>query len=542
MPEYNVTVKDVSPLISYSSGWSDGSGDAAASSYTGSRFHATQAADAHATLTFYGTACYFVGAKRTNHGRFTVTLDNATTPLDGNTPPPDQFQQTLFSKAGLPLANHTLTITNGDTAGQFVDIDYLVFTTGDGKSDAPTNSTFDDTDTRITYSGTDWTLQSNSIAASQYHNNTFHTTTKGNAQANISFEGNAAYVFGGTGKTHGPYTVSVDNGPPVGLNGTTITQENFQVLLYYTGTLASGTHHLVVTNMQDGQSLDVDFVSSVTFADSISAPASSSNPRGTAKTPVIAGTISGVCIAIAWTIALIWFWLRRKKRRARTGNLLDDGPDAYIIPPDPAVLNGVAQPGEYRQTSDSNNNMSMGPVSSKRAAAERQAQDRNRYTNYSDQPTSGYTSSHAPLSSASGSRSEYPSSPEAQNFNAIAEHRERRTPTVPQSVSYTGSEKSGDPENRSDPQPAPASGGSGSGSDARLPIPPERQQELAASRMRIPDRPQDWGPIREEDLLDLELPPNYQQATEPLPHGSPAPAPVSSSSGGSGGGAGTRPS
>jgi len=163
--------------------------------------------------------------------------------------------------------------------------------------------------------------------------------------------------------------------------------------------------------------------------------------------------------------------------------------------------------------------MYMGAMRTKgQSAANR---DINRYTNHSSAPTSGYTTSHAPLSSASGSRSEYPPSPEQNDFNV--EPQVRPLPNVPRTVSYNGSEKSGDPEQQG-PPPAPAS----SGSDVRLPISPERQQELAASRMRLPDRPQDWGPIREEDLLNLELPPNYQQAIEPLP------APISSSSGGSG--------
>jgi hypothetical protein len=87
--------------------------------------------DAFATFSFYGTACYFVGAKRANHGRFTVTLDGDTKTASGFSSQ-DIFQQLLFSKTDLPLANHTLTITNGDTNDQDVDIDYLVFTTGDG--------------------------------------------------------------------------------------------------------------------------------------------------------------------------------------------------------------------------------------------------------------------------------------------------------------------------------------------------------------------------------------------------------------------------
>jgi hypothetical protein len=57
------------------------------------------------------------------------------------------------------------------------------------------------------------------------------TTSKAKAQATINFEGNAAYVFGGTDKNHGTYTVAVDSGPAMTFNATTMNQVNFQVLL-----------------------------------------------------------------------------------------------------------------------------------------------------------------------------------------------------------------------------------------------------------------------------------------------------------------------
>jgi hypothetical protein len=88
--------------------------------------------DATATLNFYGTACYYFGAKRSNHGQYTVSLDKNATQSDGYEPDPGQFQQLLYSAENLELANHTLTITNGPVNGLWVDVDYIVFTTGDG--------------------------------------------------------------------------------------------------------------------------------------------------------------------------------------------------------------------------------------------------------------------------------------------------------------------------------------------------------------------------------------------------------------------------
>jgi hypothetical protein len=166
-------------------------------------------------------------------------------------------------------------------------------------------------------------------------------------------------------------------------------------------------------------------------------------------------------------------------------NLLDGetGTDAYIIPPDPAVISGAAPAGTYAHPGG-NDTFYMSGM--RRKGANDRIRQTNQDTHYSDQQMdpSNYSSSNDPPSTASGSRSEYPPSPERQAFG---DHTRRRLPTVPRTVSSPGSEKSGEPESHSN-QPAPAS----SGSDVRLPIPipPERQQELAASRMRMPDRPQ----------------------------------------------------
>lgn len=514
MPEYNVTVKDVSPLISYSDGWNDGSGpDPLAQNYTGGRFHDTSVQGATATLSFYGTACYFFGAERGNHGRYTVQVDdNQPQTFSGLQPDPGLFQQSLFSQEDLPLGNHTLLITNAD-ANKFVDIDFLVFTTGDGKTDRGTNFTFDDTDTRITYSGNnDWSPQSSSISADLYHNGTFHETTKNQAQATISFEGNAAYIFGGTSKDNGAYSVVVDDGTAVKLNGTSNSQTNFQVLLYYTGTLSSGKHTVVLTNLQDGLALDLDFVTTVTFADSPPAPAGSPPSQVKSKTPIIAGVVSGVCIALLWIAALTWFYIHRKRRRSRGVNAYpgsgnEHGADSSIIPlsdsaetrSDQHLLATEALPMRPMRLKG-NGGYSQRPVH----------EVPNPNPASSGGGTSVSSASNYGTSTAAGSRS-----PEQPFFSADARvpRRDQRTPAVPRTVSYSGSGEL--PDSQDITPPAPVSNSSDDNA-IRIPLPPSRQQELAAIRMQVPDRPQDWGPINEEDLENLILPPNYQQATQPF--------------------------
>ncbi len=68
------------------------------------------------------------------------------------------------------------------------------------------------------------------------------------------------------------------------------------------------------------------------------------------KTPIIAGVVSGVCVGLAWLIGMILFLRRRKQRRINFARHLAQGtlrvkvPEAYIVPPDPAVIEAQKPP------------------------------------------------------------------------------------------------------------------------------------------------------------------------------------------------------
>ncbi|KAL1744799.1 hypothetical protein HDZ31DRAFT_18541, partial [Schizophyllum fasciatum] len=77
-----------------------------------------------------------------------------------------------------------------------------------------------------------------------------------------------------------------------------------------------------------------------------------------AKTPMIAGSICGGLMAIAWIIGFtIYFrkrWKRKMRNRRRRAGLdvpqdAREDPEAaqekVVIPPDPAVITGLAKPG-----------------------------------------------------------------------------------------------------------------------------------------------------------------------------------------------------
>ncbi|PCH43432.1 hypothetical protein WOLCODRAFT_164436 [Wolfiporia cocos MD-104 SS10] len=75
-----------------------------------------------------------------------------------------------------------------------------------------------------------------------------------------------------------------------------------------------------------------------------------------ALTPLISGAVSGGTIGVAWVVGLLIYFYRRWKghRAVRSAGLrshreLDvppPKPEPYIIPPDPAVIQGVRAPGE----------------------------------------------------------------------------------------------------------------------------------------------------------------------------------------------------
>jgi hypothetical protein len=72
--------------------------------------------------------------------------------------------------------------------------------------------------------------------------------------------------------------------------------------------------------------------------------------RQKAKTPIIAGSVSGACVLLAWTIGFTIFFVRRRRQKKRAKELgfkshrdiIDfipiPNPTTFIIPPDPALV------------------------------------------------------------------------------------------------------------------------------------------------------------------------------------------------------------
>lgn len=261
MPIYNVTVPDVSPLIVYNGWWSDSShADGEWNKYVDGTFHATNVYGASASLAFNGSGIYVFGAKRLNHDQYSVTLDGKTTTGNGFSAT-DIFDQLLFSATDLDSSKeHQIIIQNAyDMSEQhWLDVDYIEVTVGDNNATSRmVDTVWDNNHPRIQYS-TDWAPSPDNIDF--YYGKTIQRTSTQGSSATITFTGNTISVYGTTAADHGLFSVSLDHGPPLIMNGTA-PETRYQTLLYYAGGLTSAEHILTLTNVDtSGSWLDLDKV------------------------------------------------------------------------------------------------------------------------------------------------------------------------------------------------------------------------------------------------------------------------------------------
>jgi len=88
-------------------------------------FTLNNVSDGTATFTFNGTGFWIYGAKRGNHGTYSIEVDGANYPNNNGSSVNDQFMVSLFNLSGLTQGSHTVSLTNTGTNGQYVDIDLV---------------------------------------------------------------------------------------------------------------------------------------------------------------------------------------------------------------------------------------------------------------------------------------------------------------------------------------------------------------------------------------------------------------------------------
>jgi len=91
-----------------------------------------------------------------------------------------------------------------------------------------------------------------------------------------------------------------------------------------------------------------------------------------AMTPIIAGSVCGGVLGIAWIIGFIVYFMKKRKRRARRAKeeaglvppkKKEKPTEKIIVPPDPAILLGQRRPGENAFLDDNSSPKNVPPLS-----------------------------------------------------------------------------------------------------------------------------------------------------------------------------------
>ncbi|RDB16554.1 hypothetical protein Hypma_002768 [Hypsizygus marmoreus] len=353
-----ITVDDVSPLIDFqpSGAWiqKNSTTDTQATKYYASTFTQAQQLGATATFAFNGTSLAIYGAKRADHGNYTVNIDGTIQAASGFAPDPGEYQARLFSTTELRPGPHVVTITNSQY--NLLDIDYITWTSVvDSSKGGPVAQVFsDDTDHMFKYlPANEWSNKPSN--SSGFNGGTGHTTSKSGASFTYTFSGmllhhnptagDAVSLYGTVGPKNGPYTVQMDGWLVKSYLGTRDTYIS-QTLLFYASDLGPGSHSLEVTNRNDGNLLEIDYALIHRVEAFPGSQTSTPGPTATdfgndgttgrsgLPTPVIVGITVGVVVIVALTISLC-FLVRLNKTlwaRLQRGYMVQSQFDSPSLP------------------------------------------------------------------------------------------------------------------------------------------------------------------------------------------------------------------
>ncbi|KAF9233527.1 hypothetical protein BU15DRAFT_80018 [Melanogaster broomeanus] len=324
MPLITTVVDDKSPLILYDASWFPGtSADPLADQYYLGTFTSNNVTDGKATFSFNGTAVWIYGAKRENHGTYTIELDSASYPNNNGYSANSLFQQSLFNMSGLTQGMHTMNLINTATSStnMYVGIDLIVWQSEVGNAgDQLSAELVQDTDPRFQYQVPAWGTTSSSVNFNFFSNGTGHSTQTYGASATFTFTpGDAVTLFGPTGPSNGPYAVQLDGGEIMTYNGSTFLT-NYGVTLYHADNLGPGQHQMVLTNMPstNGQSLSIDYAKlwNLSSGSSPNTSSSSGSPNTLSSGAIVGIVIPAVAAVLAAGAA--FFFYRRWKAAVAT--------------------------------------------------------------------------------------------------------------------------------------------------------------------------------------------------------------------------------
>ncbi|KAJ7261162.1 hypothetical protein C8J57DRAFT_1337242 [Mycena rebaudengoi] len=317
----NYTIDNISPLISYSpaGAWKEGEAelDDLTSMYQDETFTLCSTKGSSATFSFTGNQVWVFGAKRGNHGPYSITLDGTKTMLDGLSRNP-KFKTTLFVSPVLAMGAHTITLTNEleDPNFPYLDLDAITWSTMGSASSQEVS--MGDNDPGFTYKPLAVWNTDVPQSFSGFDSNTGHFATSAGATVSLEFTGDYVTVFGPVGPSIARYSVVLD-GKPIDTFNATKTTYTPKVALYHGDNLGPGNHTLTLTAQPEvaDQILAVDYAVVPVVS---SSPLSQKKSRGS-EVAIIASVVAGVCVLLL--LGSVILFLRRRKRRSQ-GVVCDD--------------------------------------------------------------------------------------------------------------------------------------------------------------------------------------------------------------------------
>jgi len=314
---YNVTIDDASPVVTYGPGWTDSLSGGEAANYQGDSYHSTNVNGSFASVTFMGTYIAVFGSKGPDHANIIVSLDGSDHVVDGFSDT-NAYQEALFSQEGLAFTRHTLRISNLIKEPSKPSLYFDYFQVGTGQDDNVANASFDidDNNSTIAYSPSDaWATTSPNI--DQYYGKTVHTSSSSGATMSTSFDGNAIYIYGAVNPGYGTLDITIDGNATTSINCSASVFRP-RTLLFYSNDFASGRHSLSLQIPSNSSApIDFDYITITRWSDN------NGLGNGRALTPIIAGSICGALVLLAWLTYLShWYYLRRKKRKHMNAEML----------------------------------------------------------------------------------------------------------------------------------------------------------------------------------------------------------------------------
>lgn len=389
------------------------------------------------------------------------------------------------------------------------------------------------------------------IDPTAYYNSSAQITGDVGATATYVWNGSSIAIFGGLYHDHGEFNVSLDGIESGPYNGTYIGEfsDNIttQQALFFASSLNDGPHSITLTNLggPNGNFLDIDYAESnstiygnTTSSDGGSSTTDSSSANGSSSahhsnTGAIAGGVVGGVLGALLIAGLVFFFVRRSKRDRPKDYGRGRGNELDLAGEEPKFSEPLATP-YYANGQGPPSNQWGG--SSQGYSAYQTNVDRSVGGSPLVSTTSPPGLAHVPPPPASSATS-YPAShaggPERTALAGIA---------ASQSGSSSGpSSSSGQLTGYGSPTPLAAPwGGQAHGQPGAMPgtqksmgvglpytaqaphaasPPPLNREDSAAMQQRLAreGREGDAGPFQAHHEDGTLLPPDYEQATEPLP-------------------------